>query len=168
MVSGLSTEFRDRELDFTEEWISGYQGSMPSRDDSRQGSRVRVVAGAVLRGNKVLIARREPGGPRGLLWELPGGKVDPEEGDAQALIRELQEELGIAVAITGLLGHSDYDYPDLSIRLVGLCCRLISGTPVARVHAELRWVRAEELGALDWAPADVPLLESLSALLSSA
>ena len=140
---------------------------MPVSAGSRPDHRIRVVAGAVIRGEQVLVAQRARGSQRGSLWELPGGKVFPQESDGQALIRELDEELGIAVAITGLLGCSDYDYPDVCIRLVGLSCRLVSGEPEAREHAQIRWLCAEELSELDWAPADVPLIEPLMALLRS-
>jgi 8-oxo-dGTP diphosphatase len=140
---------------------------MPASDRTPPAPRIRVVAGAVIRGEQVLVARRPRGSQRGNLWELPGGKVAPGENDGQALLRELEEELGIQVAITGLLGGSDYDYPDVSIRLVGLSCRLVSGEPIAREHAEIRWLGSPDLQALDWAPADIPLLEPLRALLSS-
>ena len=140
---------------------------MPSSAGSRINHRIRVVAGAVIRGEQVLVAQRALGSQQESLWELPGGKVSPEESDGQALVRELDEELGIAVAITGLLGSSDYDYPDVSIRLVGLSCRLVSGEPEAREHAQIRWLHADELQDLDWAPADIPLIEPLKALLGS-
>ena len=129
--------------------------------------RIRVVAGAVIRGEHVLVAQRARGGSRGNLWELPGGKVVSDENDAQALVRELEEELGIRVAITGLLGCSDYDYPDVSIRLVGLSCRLVEGEPQAREHEQVRWLKADELAELDWAAADIPLIAPLKALMGS-
>jgi mutator protein MutT len=128
---------------------------------------LRVVAGAVVQGGRVLVARKAPGGPRGGLWELPGGKVEVGESDREALERELREELGIEVRAGAALGEVAHVYPDLRLRLSGYVCTLVHGAPVAHEHAELRWVHAGQLGALDWAPADLPLLPALAARLSA-
>jgi 8-oxo-dGTP diphosphatase len=122
---------------------------------------IRVVAGAVVEGGRVLAALRPPEVARGGLWELPGGKVELGEADADALVRELREELGCDVEVVGPFGETVHDYGDVAIRLVGLAARVVRGTPAAREHAEIRWVSAEALGTLTWAPADLPLLPAL-------
>ena len=144
---------------------------MPDSVKQFSTSRIRVVAGAVLQGQQVLAARRARGGPGGDLWELPGGKVHRGESDEAALIRELQEELGITVEVQGSLGISEFDYPEISIRLIGLCCCLADDPlrePEAREHQELRWIEAEDLYGLDWAPADLPLIGALEPILRAA
>lgn len=129
---------------------------------------VRVVAGALLRGGRVLAARRPAHKSQGGLWELPGGKVEPGESDEAALARELEEELGVRIAVRGRLGEALHRYPDREILLVGLHGVLLSGEPLAREHSELAWVDACGLHALDWAPADLPLLAALAARLRGA
>ncbi len=130
---------------------------------------VEVVGAALLRGGRLLAARRGPGRQAGL-WELPGGKVEAGESRAAALARELREELGIAVEVLDEVAVHTHDYGDLLVRLHALRCRLRPGSPEpeAREHAELRWLRAGELDAVDWAPADRPLVAAVRALLSEA
>lgn len=123
-----------------------------------------MVAGAILDGGRVLAARRGPGRAHAGLWELPGGKVEPGESDAQALARELMEELGIEVSVGACIGTSTWEG---RLVLVAYACHVVVGEPVRTEHTELRWVPAASLGELSWAPADVPLLEPLAACLRS-
>jgi len=127
---------------------------------------VRVVAGAVERNGQVLLALRGPHTRNAGLWELPGGKVEPGETDAEALVRELQEELGVEVRVGERLGACEHAYAHAAILLVGYRCELIGGVPIAREHAELRWVRPSDWTGLATSEADRPLLARLAAILS--
>jgi len=123
---------------------------------------IRVVAGAILRSDgTVLAARRGPGRAHAGLWELPGGKVEHGEADAQALVRELGEELGVQVQVDTHLGTSRWEH----VQLVAYVCRIVVGVPVTTEHTALRWVGPGDLHELAWAPADVPLLTPLAARL---
>jgi 8-oxo-dGTP diphosphatase len=124
--------------------------------------RIRVVAGAVIAGGRVLCAQRGPAQRHPGLWELPGGKVELGETDQAALKRELLEELDIVVEVGTQLGTSDHDYPDLRVRLVAYRCTVLEGKVQALEHAQVRWVSPQDLPALDWAPADRPLVAMLS------
>ncbi|MFL6156280.1 MAG: (deoxy)nucleoside triphosphate pyrophosphohydrolase [Marmoricola sp.] len=119
------------------------------------GQRV-VVGVAVLRGARVLAARRAGGG-----WELPGGKVEPGEEPAAAAVREIAEELGCAVEVTGWLAPTVAIDDTLVLRVA--TARLVGGEPVPRNgdHGAVRWVGAAEVGALDWLPADVPFVAAM-------
>ena len=123
--------------------------------------RIRVVGAAVIRGDRVLIAKRRPDQHPPDAWELPGGKVEPGESDREALARELREELGIEVHVGDWLAEATHPYERVVVHLVAYACTLESGEPQAREHAELRWIGADELDGLHWAPADVHLLEAV-------
>lgn len=121
-----------------------------------------VVAAAVIeRDGTFLLARRREGGPRGGLWEFPGGKVEPGESEADALRRELREELGVRVSVDRPVGESRWDYADVSIDLRSFACTIVDGSPTAIEHAELRWVTATEMLGLRLCEADVPIARSL-------
>lgn len=128
---------------------------------------MRVVAAVLVRDGRVLAARRAPGRREALLWELPGGKVEAGEDDAAALVRELDEELGVRVRTGGVVGESEHVYDHATVRLVALRCWLEHGEPRAIEHAAIRWLSASELTTVEWAPADVPLLPAIATLLGS-
>lgn len=119
---------------------------------------VRVVAALLVRDGLLFAARRSPERREGGLWELPGGKVEPGESDQAALTRELREELGIEVEVGALVAESTHAYAHGSVTLVGYRCRLLAGEPVLRDHDASRWLEADVLYEVTWAPADLPLL----------
>jgi 8-oxo-dGTP diphosphatase len=93
-------------------------------------------------------------------WEFPGGKLELNELPEDALIREIKEELNVSIEITESLPISDYSYvPEKVIRLIPFRCSILNNEiPVATEHAELRWVKKEDLQNLNWAEADVPIV----------
>jgi 8-oxo-dGTP diphosphatase len=93
-------------------------------------------------------------------WEFPGGKLELNELPEDALIREIKEELNISINILESLAISDYSYvPEKVIRLFPFRCNIQNNEiPVAAEHAELRWVKKEDLLKLNWAEADVPIV----------
>ncbi|MFF1821054.1 (deoxy)nucleoside triphosphate pyrophosphohydrolase [Kribbella sp. NPDC058245] len=119
-----------------------------------------VVGVAVVRGDRVLGAYRP--GPEGG-WEFPGGKVEPGESEAEAAIRELREELDLEVEIGASLGPG-VDISD-KYRLHVYRASIVSGEPVRREHAELRWFAAAELVEADWLVPDQPFVRALRNLL---
>ncbi len=130
---------------------------------------VQVVGAAIVDDGRVLVAQRSAG-PYAGLWEFPGGKVEPGEADLSALVRECAEELGVAIVPQAFVGEVLLDgvvgggVPGASTLRVWWA-RLAGGDPVAHEHAQLRWVTAGELEALDWIPADRPLLPAVRTLL---
>ncbi|MCX6400807.1 MAG: (deoxy)nucleoside triphosphate pyrophosphohydrolase [Propionibacteriales bacterium] len=124
-----------------------------------------VVVGAVIvRDGLVLCAKRGPGGETGHLWEFPGGKVEPGEAPADALTREIVEELGCHVRVGDEVAATTHEYGFGVITLTTYYCELIDGTPTATQHAELAWLAPNKLDSLGWAPADVPAVERLQQL----
>jgi 8-oxo-dGTP diphosphatase len=131
---------------------------------------VQVVGAALVDGDRVLVAQRS-GGPYDGCWEFPGGKVEPGEEELAALVREIGEELGVAVVPQAFLGEVVLDgvvaggLPGASTLRVW-SARVETGSEVtAHEHSELRWLTADELESLDWIPADRPLLPGVRALL---
>jgi 8-oxo-dGTP diphosphatase len=101
------------------------------------------------------------------LWEFPGGKVEEGETPEDAVIRELNEELGVTVTKPCLapLTFSSYDYLEFHILLPLFVCRRWEGTPMAREAQEIKWVRANRLRDFPMPPADEPLISHLADLL---
>ena len=95
-------------------------------------------------------------------WEFPGGKVEPGEDDRTALARELMEELAIAVSVGECMGENVHTEARGPFCLVAYRVEILSGEPVLTDHDAIRWLHAEELNTLDWAPADLPFVEALT------
>lgn len=127
-----------------------------------------VAAAALLNGEgAVLIAKRPKGRPLAGLWEFPGGKVEAGEEPEEALIRELNEELGIEIAkgdLTPLI-FASHAYPDFHLLMPVYLCRRWRGNMTANEGQELAWVKPDELGLYDMPPADEPLKVALRDLL---
>ncbi|MGC0362952.1 8-oxo-dGTP diphosphatase [Rhodococcus sp. 27YEA15] len=126
-----------------------------------------VVAGALLRDGTLLLAQRARPPELAGQWELPGGKVEPSENPAEALARELQEELGVQVRVGDRIGSDVRLSEDLVLRAYRV--ELLAGEPTAIEHARLDWVTAEGLLEIDLVVNDrawVP--ELLAALRESA
>jgi len=122
-----------------------------------------VVAGALVSAGALLVAQRERPPELAGLWELPGGKVASGESDTDALVRELQEELGITVTVGGRIGADVALGPAMTLR--AYLVTVGSGRPHPHDHRALRWVRADELDALAWVPADRGWVPDLVAAL---
>lgn len=123
------------------------------------------VVGAVIRNaaGEILCALRAPEMSMGGLWEFPGGKIEPGEAPPETLRREIAEELGCQIDVGDLVADVTHAYPNVEVRLLTYDARVTAGAPVAREHAELRWVPISALPALNWAPADIPTVAKLTA-----
>lgn len=122
---------------------------------------IAVVAGMVRRGGRVLLCQRPEGKRLGLLWEFPGGKLEAGETLAQALARELREELAITVQPGAALWDTVYAYPDVTVHLTFLPACLAGQTPRALEHHALRWLHPAEARLADFCPADQRFLQAL-------
>jgi 8-oxo-dGTP diphosphatase len=127
-----------------------------------------VVACALVDADRrVLIAQRPAGKQLAGLWEFPGGKLEPGETPEAALIRELDEELGIATQTACLapLTFASHSYESFHLLMPLFVCRKWQGTPQNREHAALKWVRSQALRDYPMPPADAPLIAPLCDLL---
>ncbi|MBC7490749.1 MAG: (deoxy)nucleoside triphosphate pyrophosphohydrolase [Glaciimonas sp.] len=124
-----------------------------------------VVAAIIQRGQEILCLQR--GGSKydyiAYKWEFPGGKVEEGETQEQALVREIKEELALDIRVDSALLTVEHEYPDFIITMHGLRCTALSDKLVLHEHTDFKWLRAKELLSLDWAAADVPLVNKLRA-----
>jgi 8-oxo-dGTP diphosphatase len=121
-----------------------------------------IVVGAAIRYDGRVLAARRTGEHPG--WEFPGGKVEPGETAEVAAAREIAEELGCTVEVTGWLPGEVEVRPGLVLRVA--LARLVSGEPVPTEHDMIRWLRADQVDEVDWLPADLPFLPALAAALT--
>jgi 8-oxo-dGTP diphosphatase len=129
---------------------------------------VLVAAVALVdRDGRVLLAQRPPGKSMAGLWEFPGGKLDEGESPEAALVRELEEELGIDTAESCLapIAFASHRYERFHLLMPLYVCRVWKGTPRAREGQALKWVRPERLRDYPMPPADTPLIPVLEELL---
>ncbi len=114
-----------------------------------------VVGAAIVRDGRLLAARRSAPPELAGGWELPGGKVEPDESEPEALARECREELGVEVAPGARVPGEWVLRPGLVLRVY--LAELVAGEPAPlEDHDELRWLDAGELLDVDWLPADLP------------
>jgi 8-oxo-dGTP diphosphatase len=124
-----------------------------------------VVGAAIVREGRVLAARRTRPSAAAGRWEFPGGKVEAGESSEQALVREVAEELGVTVAVTGWLAG---EAPIGTTHVLTVAhSRLVDGDPAPTEHDEVRWLSADELDDVDWLEPDRPFLAELKEILEA-
>lgn len=124
---------------------------------------VLVMGAALVRHGRVLATRRTHPPEAAGLWEFPGGKVEPGEDPDDAIVREIHEELGCDVVVTGRLAGAQPVKPGYTLRVA--VAEIVAGEPVPHEHDALRWLGPEELDAVDWLAPDLPFLAELRELL---
>jgi 8-oxo-dGTP diphosphatase len=124
---------------------------------------VQVVAGVIRAsdGGPILITRRPEGVHVGGLWEFPGGKVEPGEAPREALVREIREEVGIAVDVRGLVAEEVHAYSDRTVRLSLYECRLITPGNAPGISEVRVWCRLEDLDRYPMPEANTALVNAL-------
>ncbi|MEM6617752.1 MAG: 8-oxo-dGTP diphosphatase MutT [Pseudomonadota bacterium] len=113
--------------------------------------------------NRVLLAQRPAGKSMAGLWEFPGGKIEPGETPEAALVRELQEELGIETWDSCLapLTFASHSYDDFHLLMPLFACRKWNGIPTAKEGQTLAWARKSQLRDYPMPPADIPIVAIL-------
>jgi 8-oxo-dGTP diphosphatase len=120
-----------------------------------------VTAAIIMKDNKVLIAQRAPDQRLAGKWEFPGGKLEQGETPEECLEREIFEELDIGIEVLSKFGESIFKYDKGTIKLIAYNCKWVSGEISLSVHSKIKWVSGDEFDRYDFAPADIPFVESL-------
>ncbi len=123
---------------------------------------VDVVAALVVEDGKFMICQRPAHKARGLLWEFVGGKVEPGETRAEALVRECREELGVAVAPGPIYMEVDHVYPDITIHLTLFRASIVAGRPQKLEHADIRFIAPSDIPLYAFCPADAAILKRIT------
>jgi len=110
--------------------------------------------------NRVLAAQRSSTMSLPLKWELPGGKIEPNETPEECLVREIKEELDIEIKILKKLQSNAHTYPNIIVNLIPFISKHVSGVISLKEHANYKWLNTNQLLDLDWAEADVPILHN--------
>jgi 8-oxo-dGTP diphosphatase len=124
-----------------------------------------IVGAAIILDGRVLACERAEPPEMSGKWEFPGGKVEPGEGEAEALVRECEEELGVLIEVGDRVGE-DITLNHGNAILKVYAASLTNGRqPEAIEHSELRWLGLDELYSVPWLPADAPIVAALEPLL---
>lgn len=127
---------------------------------------IEVVAAIIIKDRQVFATKRGYGQWQGW-WEFPGGKIEPGESPAEALKREIKEELDAEIEVGKLLETVEWDYPDFHLTMHCFICSLESESMHLNEHEASAWLSKDTLDSVQWLPADVILLEKISQALQS-
>jgi 8-oxo-dGTP diphosphatase len=122
---------------------------------------IHVVGAAIMKENRILAAQRSSAMNSPLKWEFPGGKVEAGESHAQALKREVTEELGVDILVGNFIDSGCSEVNGNKIILHVYEAELLRGIPAAKEHAQLKWIEIPEIMKLDWAQPDIPACREL-------
>ncbi len=122
--------------------------------------KIEVVAAIIYKDGKYFATQRGYGEFEGM-WEFPGGKIEPEETSEAALIREIQEKLGVDISIDKFLCTINYDYPTFHLVMHCYLCSIVSGILELKEHKSARWLNMKTLNSIEWLPADKPIVDKL-------
>jgi len=127
---------------------------------------IHVVCAVIIgKDKKILALQRGANKPPAFKWEFPGGKIEPNESETTAIRREIKEELHLDVQPIKRLKPSIQNTGIKTIRLVPFTCFIKGGTLTLTEHADYKWVEVSELHTLDWAIADLPIVEEIQTIM---
>jgi 8-oxo-dGTP diphosphatase len=124
---------------------------------------IHVAAAVIIQDDKILCVQRNENKYDYISkkWEFPGGKVEKTEAIEQTIVREIQEELNLTVHIKKFVIRVDHAYPNFRIIMDTFECEIIDGKLTLNEHLDFKWLTLKELKSLDWAAADIPIVDKL-------
>jgi 8-oxo-dGTP diphosphatase len=127
---------------------------------------IRVVAAVIEHDGRYLITQRNANAVLPLLWEFPGGRIEPDENETHALLREVKGRIGVEVVVGPKLGEHVHDYTTYQVQLTMYSCRLpAEARPYPATVADLRWVTSREFLDYEFPPADERTMSKLLGLV---
>ena len=124
---------------------------------------IEVVAAIIInKNNEIFCARRKDEGELALKWEFPGGKIEKGESHQEALIREIKEELSTDIKVTNFIMTVKHQYESFHLTMHAYLADVINGDLILNEHTGFKWLKKEQLNSLDWAEADLPIVDFLS------
>jgi 8-oxo-dGTP diphosphatase len=121
---------------------------------------IEVVAAVIKKDGEIFTTQRGYGEFEGM-WEFPGGKIESGESCEVALVREIQEELGVDIEVGELICTTEYDYPSFHLTMHCFLCSITSGEIELREHKSACWLTKEMLNEVEWLPADLGVIEKI-------
>lgn len=125
----------------------------------KENSIIDVTCALIFLGNKILVTQRSEKMKLPLKWEFPGGKLEENESEADCIKREILEEINIEIEVVKQLSNSVYDYGSFKINLIPFIANYVSGEIILSEHKDFKLLDKSELLNLDWAEADLPIVE---------
>ncbi len=124
---------------------------------------IHVTAAVIIQDNKILCVQRNENKYDYISkkWEFPGGKVEENEQLEDTIKREIQEELNLSINVKSFLIQVNHQYPDFKLKMDTFICEIIDGILNLNEHIDYKWLTVSELSYLDWAAADLPIVEKL-------
>ena len=125
---------------------------------------IEVVAALIWDKDKFIICQRPAHKARALLWEFAGGKVEQGETKEQALVRECQEEISVALSVGDVFMDVVHEYPDIIVRLTLFNATIAEGVPQKLEHNDIRWISVSEIDNYNFCPADIKILDRIKSV----
>ena len=127
---------------------------------------IRVVAAVIEHDGRYLITQRQVNAVLPMLWEFPGGRVEPDENETHALLREVKGRIGVVVVVGAKIGEHLHEYTSYQVHLTMYSCKLpAEARPYPATVADLRWVTSREFLDYDFPPADEKTMSKLLGLV---
>ncbi|MEO0036820.1 MAG: hypothetical protein RIQ59_31 [Bacteroidota bacterium] len=124
---------------------------------------IHVAAAVINKEDKILCVKRNLNNLEYISykWEFPGGKIEPNETSEETIIREIKEELNLTIKVNRFLLKVEHTYPDFRLIMDTFLCEIENGEIQLNEHVDLKWLTLNELQDLDWAAADLPIVQKL-------
>ncbi|MBP7642676.1 MAG: (deoxy)nucleoside triphosphate pyrophosphohydrolase [Saprospiraceae bacterium] len=120
---------------------------------------IRVTCAIIQQNDQILVTQRSAQMSLPHKWEFPGGKIEVGEDEETCILREIKEELGIDIKLLGRLPSNTHNYGNFIIELIPFMAEYLGGSIDLKEHMDYAWLTFDELVNLDWAPADIPIVE---------
>lgn len=125
---------------------------------------IQVACGIIVNGDKTLVVQRNENMTLPLKWEFAGGKIEKNESAEDCILREIKEELNIEIKLICKMTTNNHSYDSINIELIPFLANYTGGQIKLLEHKKYKWLKKSELKSLNWADADIPILNEYLSL----